>query len=51
VGKSVGKRQLGRRRHRWEDNIVMDLQEMGWDGMDGWMDAWMDGIGIDGGLL
>jgi hypothetical protein len=29
----------------------MDLQEMGWDGMDGWMDAWMDGIGIDGGLL
>ena len=25
-----GKRPLGRPRHRWEDNIKMDLQEVGW---------------------
>jgi hypothetical protein len=29
VGKPEGKRQLGRPRHRWEDNIKMDLQEVG----------------------
>jgi hypothetical protein len=29
VGKSEGKRPLGRRRRRWEDNIMMDLQEVG----------------------
>jgi hypothetical protein len=29
VGKLEGKRQLGRPRHRWEDNIRMDLQEVG----------------------
>jgi hypothetical protein len=29
VGKSEGKRSLGRPRHTWEDNIKMDLQEMG----------------------
>jgi hypothetical protein len=29
VGKPEGKRPLGRPRHRWEDNIKMDLQEMG----------------------
>jgi hypothetical protein len=28
VGKSEGKRPLGRRRCRWEDNIKMDLQEL-----------------------
>jgi hypothetical protein len=28
VGKSEGKRPLGRPRHRWEDNIMMDLQEV-----------------------
>jgi hypothetical protein len=27
-----GKRPLGRPRHRWEDNIRMDLREMGIDG-------------------
>ena len=26
-----GKRQLGRRRRRWEDNINMDLQAVRWD--------------------
>jgi hypothetical protein len=29
VGKPAGKRPLGRPRHRWEDNIKMDLQEVG----------------------
>jgi hypothetical protein len=33
VGKSEGKRPLGRPRHRWEDNIKMDLQEVGCGGM------------------
>ena len=30
VGKPEGKRPLGRPRRRWEDNIKMDLQEVGW---------------------
>jgi hypothetical protein len=30
VGKPVGKRPLGRPRHRWGVNIKMDLQEVGW---------------------
>ena len=29
VGKSEGKRPLGRPRRRWEDNIKMDLEEVG----------------------
>jgi hypothetical protein len=29
VGKPGGKRPLGRRRHRWEDNIKMDLGRNG----------------------
>jgi hypothetical protein len=29
VGKPEGKRQLGIPRHRWEDNIKMDLEEVG----------------------
>jgi len=28
VGKPEGKRPLGRPRHKWEDNIKMDLQEV-----------------------
>jgi hypothetical protein len=32
VGKPEGKRPLGRPRHRWEDNIKMDLQEGGLGG-------------------
>jgi hypothetical protein len=32
VVKPEGKRPLGRPRHRWEDNIKMDLQNMGWGG-------------------
>ena len=38
VGKSEGKRTLGRLRLRWEDNIKMDLQEVGCEGMD-WIDV------------
>jgi len=34
VGKPEGKRPLGRRRRRWEDNIKMDIQEVGCGGMD-----------------
>jgi hypothetical protein len=32
VGRPEGKRRLGRRRRRWEDNIKMDLKEIGIDG-------------------
>jgi hypothetical protein len=34
VGKPEGKRPLGRPRRRWEDNIKVDLLEMGWSGVD-----------------
>jgi hypothetical protein len=34
VGKPEGKRQLGRHRHIWEDNIKIDLQEVGCRVMD-----------------
>jgi len=34
VGKPGGKKPQGRPRHRWEDTIKMDLQEMGCGGMD-----------------
>ena len=37
VGKSEGKRPLGRPRRRWEDNIKVDLQDVGCGGMD-WID-------------
>jgi len=30
-GKPEGKRPLGRCRHRWEDNVIMDLREVGWE--------------------
>jgi hypothetical protein len=41
VRKPEGKRPLGRPRHRWEDNIRMDLREIGWSGMD-WIDLAQD---------
>jgi hypothetical protein len=37
VGKPEGKRPLGRPRRRWENNIKMDLQEVGCGGID-WME-------------
>jgi hypothetical protein len=33
VGKPEGRRLLGRARRRWDDNLKMDLQEVGWGGM------------------
>jgi hypothetical protein len=42
VGKPEVKRQLGRPRRRWENNIKMDLQELGCEGMD-WIDPSQDG--------
>jgi len=40
VGKPEGKRSLGKPRHRWEDNIKMDLQEVGGGG--DWMELAQD---------
>ena len=34
VGKPEGKNPLGKTRRRWEDNIKMDLQKVGCEGMD-----------------
>jgi hypothetical protein len=47
VGKPEGKRPLGRPRRRWEDNIKMDLQEVGVV-RTGW--SWLR-IGTGGGHL
>jgi len=41
VGKPEGKRPLGRLRRRWEDNIKMELQEVGCRGMD-WIELAQD---------
>jgi hypothetical protein len=41
VGKPEGKRPLGRPRCRWEDNIKMDVREIGWGGMD-WINLAQD---------
>ena len=44
MGKPEGKRPLGRTRHIWEDNIKMDLQEVGRGGRD-WIDLVQDRAG------
>jgi len=41
VGKPEEKRPLGRSRRRWEDNIKMDLQEVGCGAMD-WIELAQD---------
>ena len=41
VGKPEGKRPLGRPRRRWEDNIKMDLEEVG-GGCGDWMEFAQD---------
>ena len=41
VGKPEGKGPLGRHRRRWEDNIKMDLQEVG-GGLGDWMELAQD---------
>jgi hypothetical protein len=43
VGKPEGKRSLGRPRRRWVDNIKMDLEEVGLDGID-WIDLAQDRV-------
>jgi hypothetical protein len=40
-GKPEGKRPLGRLRRIWEDNVKMDLQVVGCEGMD-WIDLAQD---------
>ena len=41
VRKPAGRRPLGRHSYRWEDNIKMDLREVGSGGID-WMDLAQD---------
>jgi len=41
VGKPEGKRPRGRPSRRWEDNIKIDLQNVGWEHMD-WIDLAQD---------
>jgi hypothetical protein len=48
VGKPEGRRPLGRPRRRWEDNIKMDLRDVGWGAQTGLI--WLR-IGTGGGLL
>jgi hypothetical protein len=48
VGKPEGRTPLGRPRHRWEDNIKMDLREVGWGAWAG--SIWLR-IGTGGGHL
>jgi hypothetical protein len=48
VGKPEERRPLGRPRRRWEDNIKIDLQEVGWGAWTG--SIWLR-IGTGGGLL
>jgi hypothetical protein len=37
VGKTEGKRPLGRPRNRWANNVKMDIRDGSWGGMD-WID-------------
>ena len=48
VGKPGGKRPLGKPKHRWEDNIKMDLQQVGYGAWTG--SIWLR-IGTGGGQL
>jgi hypothetical protein len=48
VGKPEGKRMLRRPKHRWEDNVKIHLEEVGWGARTGLM--WLK-IGTGGGLL
>jgi hypothetical protein len=50
VGRPEGRRALGRPRHIWEDNIKMELQEVGWGG-GAWTGLIWLRIGTGGGLL
>jgi hypothetical protein len=48
VGEPEGKRQLAKRRRRWENNIRMDLREVGWRVWTGFI--WLR-VGTSGGSL
>ena len=48
MGKPEGNRKLGRPRHRWEDTIIMDLQDLGWGE---WTELMWLRIGTGDGLL
>jgi hypothetical protein len=41
VGRPEGRRPLGRPRRRWEDNIKMDIREVGWEDKN-WIDLSQD---------
>jgi hypothetical protein len=43
VGKSEGKRLLGRPRRKWMDNVKIDLRETGWGDVD-WIDLARDRV-------
>jgi hypothetical protein len=45
IGKTEGKRPLGRPRHRWEDSINLDLREIGMDGTN-WIRLVQDRAGL-----
>ena len=47
VGKPQGKRPCGRPKNRWEDNLKLDLQDVGWGTWTGLI--WLR-IGTGGGL-
>jgi hypothetical protein len=42
VGKPEGRRPVGRLRRRWEDNIKMDLREVGWGRYVDWINLTQD---------
>ena len=48
MGKRERRMSLGRSRRRWEDNIKMNLREVGWEARTGWI--WLM-TGAGGGLL
>jgi hypothetical protein len=48
VGRPEGRRPLGRPRCRWENNIKMDIQEVGWGAWTGFI--WLRTV-TGGGLL
>jgi hypothetical protein len=41
VRRPEGRRPLGRPRRRWEDNIKMDIREVGWEDMN-WIELAQD---------
>jgi hypothetical protein len=43
VGKTEGKRPLGRQRRRWEEGIRTDLRKIGWIGFD-WLRIGTDSL-------